>query len=165
MTTLSFRPFLPADAPVLADLMVSSVAELAADDYDEAQMAAWVSITDDVEAFGKHLAGMLTILAIKDDEIAGFVSLKGEDHLDMLYVSADHAGQGVGKALCDVIAMLAGKRGAKTLTVDASDNASDFFVKQGFDPQRRNSVIVGDEWLANTTMHKTLAREPATGNA
>ena len=165
MTTLSFRPFLAADAPLLADLMVSSVAELAADDYDEAQMAAWVSVTDDLDAFSASLAGMLTILAIKEGETVGFVALKGEDRIEMLYVSADHAGLGIGKALCDVIAMLAGKRGAKTLVVDATDNASDFFAKQGFDPQRRNSVIVGDEWLANTTMNKTLASEPATGNA
>ena len=32
-----------------------------------------------------------------------------------------------------------------------------FFQKRGFQPQRRNTVTIGDEWLANTTMEKRLA--------
>ena len=43
------------------------------------------------------------------------------------------------------------------LIVDASDSARGFFEKRGYVAQQRNTVSVGDEWLANTTMHKQLA--------
>ena len=46
--------------------------------------------------------------------------------------------------------------GTIQLTVDASDNALDFFKKRGYVAQQRNTVTVQGEWLANTTMQKTL---------
>ena len=42
------------------------------------------------------------------------------------------------------------------LSVAASDTANRFFLRRGYQPQRRNSRMVGDEWLANTTMTKKL---------
>jgi putative acetyltransferase len=42
------------------------------------------------------------------------------------------------------------------LTVDASDSARGFFQKRGFSAQSRNTVSLGGEWLANTTMKKPL---------
>jgi len=86
----------------------------------------------------------------------GFASLKGADHIDMLYVHPSVAGQGVASMLCDALEKLAGSRGAKKLTVDASDNASEFFRKRGYVATQRNTVTVQGEWLANTTMQKTL---------
>ena len=60
--------------------------------------------------------------------------------------------------LCDALEKLAGGRGAKSLTVDASDNAAEFFSKRGYVAKQRNTVTVNGEWLANTTMQKTLDR-------
>ena len=48
-------------------------------------------------------------------------------------------------------------RGTERLTVDASDSARGFFEKRGYVAQQRNTVSVGDEWLANTTLQKQLA--------
>jgi putative acetyltransferase len=59
--------------------------------------------------------------------------------------------------LCDALEKLAAARGSKELTVDASDSARGFFEKRGFSAQSRNTVSLGGEWLANTTMKKTLA--------
>jgi putative acetyltransferase len=75
----------------------------------------------------------------------------------MLYVHPSVAGQGVGAMLCDALEKLAGGRGAKNLTVDASDNAAEFFKKRGYVAMQRNTVTVNGEWLANTTMQKALA--------
>jgi putative acetyltransferase len=75
----------------------------------------------------------------------------------MLFVHPVAAGQGVGAMLYDALEKLAGARQAKRLTVNASDTAEDFFRRRGFQAQRRNSVPVGDEWLANTSMEKRLA--------
>jgi putative acetyltransferase len=156
LTTPALRPLLPADVPVLAAIFAAAVEQLTGDDYSEAQQEAWAAVADDEEAFGKKLAGELTLIATLENAPVGFASLKGKDHIDMLYVHPGAAGQGVASALCDALEKLAAGRGAKSLTVDASDNAEPFFKKRGYVAKQRNSVTVNGEWLANTTMQKTL---------
>jgi len=161
MSAVSLRPYLPADARRCAEIFRSSINELAADDYDEEQREAWASRADDEQAFGARLTGALTLLAMIDGAVAGFASLKGVDHVDMLFVDPEFARQGAGGALIEALTKLAQARGAKRLTVDASDSARPLFDRQGFSAERRNLVRVGDEWLANTTMTKTLGAESA----
>jgi putative acetyltransferase len=152
----ALRPFLAADVPVLAAIFVAAIEELTGDDYSKAQQEAWASAADDEEAFGKQLADELTLIATLQNSPVGFASLKGKDHIDMLYVHPGAAGQGAASALCDALEKLAGARGATSLTVDASDNAQGFFAKRGYVARQRNSVTVNGEWLANTTMQKNL---------
>jgi putative acetyltransferase len=157
---LAMRPFLAADAPLLAEIFRASIEELTGDDYSEAQQQAWASIADDEEAFAEHLRNALTLLGTMDGSPVGFASLDGPERLDMLYIHPAAAGQGVGSMLIDALEKLAAARGAGKLTADVSDSALAFFRKRGFVAQQRNSVPVGGEWLANTTMEKRLA---ATG--
>ena len=151
------RPFLPADAPVLARLFRASVEELTAGDYSDDQRAAWISAADDAAAIAARLTAGLTLVALADGKTAGFASLKDNLLFDMLYVRPDLARRGVGSALADAIEKLAGARGAKRLTVEAPDSARDFFVARGYVPQSRNTILLGGEWLGNTTMTKELA--------
>jgi putative acetyltransferase len=153
----ALRPFLPADIPILAAIFAAAIEELTGDDYSEAQQEAWAAAADDEDAFGKKLASELTLIATVQNAPVGFASLKGKEHIDMLYVHPSVAGQGVATMLCEALEKLAGSRGAKSLTVDASDNSQEFFRKRGYAPRQRNSVTINGEWLANTTMQKTLA--------
>jgi putative acetyltransferase len=159
----ALRPFLAEDTPVLAAIFAASVEELTGDDYNEAQQEAWASAADDEEKFGGRLASELTLVATLQNSPVGFASLKGADHIDMLYVHPGAAGQGVGSMLTDALEKLAGGRGAKALTVDASDNAQEFFTRRGYVAKQRNTVTVNGEWLANTTMQKTLANSASPG--
>ncbi|QFU17023.1 GNAT family N-acetyltransferase [Microvirga thermotolerans] len=152
----ALRPFLPGDLPRLVDIYQASVMELAEEDYSEAQREAWAAIADD-ESFGTRLAEGLTLLATMEGLPVGFASLKDNERVDFLYVHPATAGQGVASMLYDAVEKLARARGAKRLTVDASDTARPFFERRGFMPQRRNTVSLGDEWLATTTMEKRLA--------
>ena len=137
----ALRPFLPADTPLLAAIFAAAIAELTGDDYSEVQQEAWAATAEDEEAFGKRLASQLTLIATLQNSPVGFASLKGADHIDMLYVHPGAAGQGVGAMLCDALEKLAGARGAKSLTVDASDTALEFFQKRGYVAKQRNTVI------------------------
>jgi putative acetyltransferase len=159
----ALRPFLAADTPILAAIFVAAIEELTGEDYNEAQQEAWASAVDDEEQFGKRLASELTLIATLQNSPVGFASLKGADHIDMLYVHPSAAGQGVASMLCEALEKLAGGRGAKTLTVDASDNAEGFFLKRSYVGLQRNTVTLNGEWLANTTMQKTLAGAPSPG--
>ena len=148
---------------MLAAIFAASIEELTGDDYSEAQQQAWASAADDEEQFGKRLASELTLIATLQNSPVGFASLRGADHIDMLYVHPSAAGQGVASMLCEALEKLAGGRGAKSLTADASDNAAEFFAKRGYVAKQRNTVTVNGEWLANTTMQKTLASGTSPG--
>ena len=161
----ALRPFLPADTPLLAAIFAAAVQDLTGDDYSEAQQEAWAAAAEDEETFGKKLASELTLIATLQNSPVGFASLKGPDHIEMLYVHPSLAGQGVGAMLCDALEKLAGARGTKNLTVDASDTALDFFRKRGYVAKQRNTVTVNGEWLANTTMEKALAERASPGGS
>ncbi len=158
------RPYLPADARNLAKLFRASVETLAAEDYDVDQRAAWVAVADDETAFAARLNDALTIVALLEGVIAGFAALRDNKTLDMLYVRPDCAGRGVGAALLDALEKLAAGRGAKTISVDAADSARDFFLRQGYVPQSRNTLTLHGQWLGNTHMTKELA-SAATGGS
>jgi len=153
---LAMRPMLPTDVPLLADIFRAAIEELTADDYSEAQQEAWASTADDEEAFGAKLAHELMLVATYGGAAIGFAALADNRRIDMLYVHPAAAGQGAGAMLCDALEKLAAARGSKEITVDASDAARGFFEKRGFSAQSRNTVSLGDEWLANTTMTKPL---------
>lgn len=150
------RPFLPADTPALQDLFAQSIEELTADDYDEDQRLAWASTAADGEQFARRLGAMTTLIVQVDGEYAGFASLKGNDTFEMLYVHPHFAGQGVGNTLADAVERLAQGRGAKEITVEASDTAEPFFEARGYEATQRNMVPRDDLWLPNTTMKKRL---------
>lgn len=152
----ALRPFLASDAPALAAIFREAIEDLTGEDYSVAQQAAWAALADDEQAFGAKLARHLTLVATMAGAPVGFAALKEPDHLEMLYVHPAAAGQGVAKLLSDALEKLARARGAKRLTVDASDTARGFFEKRGFAGQHRNTVMRGDEWLGNTRMEKRL---------
>ena len=148
---------LPEDGAVLAAIFVASIQELAEEDYSESQREAWASAADDDDAFATRLAGDLTLVATIGGVPVGFASLRGADHIQMLYVHPSAARQGVASALCDALERLAAARGAKKFTVDASDTAHDLFRRRGYTDRQRSTITTGDEWLANTRMEKVLA--------
>jgi putative acetyltransferase len=142
----------------LREIFRDSIEELTSDDYTETQKEAWAAMADDEAEFGKKLAGELTLVATLEGSPVGFAALAGKDRIDMLYVHPAATGQGVAAMLIDALEKLAGGRGADKLIVDASDSARGFFEKRGYQAQQRNTITMGEEWLANTTLSKQLAK-------
>ncbi len=156
-TQAALRPMLPADVPVLAAILQAAVEDLAAEDYDEAQRAAWAAVADNEAALGASLRSALTLVATLEGAPVGFVTLRAPDKIDMLYVYPAAARQGIATMLVGAIETLAAGRGAKQLEVDASDTARALFEALGYDPVLRQTVTVGGVWLGNTRMRKVLA--------
>lgn len=159
--TAGLRPFLPADALLLAEIFREAIHVLAEDDYDPAQRDVWAGTADDEEAFAARLAGNLTLVAVVGGSPAGFACLKGADHIDMLFVHPSVAGQGLGAMLLGALEKLAKARGATALTADVSDVATHLFGKLGFEQQRRETIDLDGVWLARTHMRKELAAKAA----
>ena len=113
-------------------------------------------------AFAARLAAGLTLVATLEGLPAGFAMLKGQDEIDLLYVAPGVVRHGVATTLIDALEKLAAARGAKKLTVKASDVARSFFSARGYDAQSRNTVPLGEEWLGHTVMMKSFgAQAPA----
>ena len=159
----ALRPFLPRDGELLAQIFRDSIAELTAEDYSPAQQEAWMASADDEEAFVERLAGQLTLVATIAGEPVGFISVKGADHIDMLYVHPSVTLCGVATLLTDAAEKLTHSRGATHLTVDASDTAEPFFKKRGYVAQCRQTVPCGEEWLGNTRMEKRFEAQAQQG--
>jgi len=159
----ALRPFLPQDGELLAQIFRDSIAELTGDDYSAAQQDAWIAAADDEAAFGRRLAGQLSLVATIAGSPVGFISVKGADHIDMLYVHPTVTLCGVATLLTDAVEKLTHSRGAAHLTVEASDTAQPFFAKRGYIPQRRQTVPCGEEWLGNTFMEKRFETQASQG--
>jgi putative acetyltransferase len=156
---ISMRPYLAADAPLLAEVFRASIEELTGEDYGPGQQRAWASLADDETAFAERLQCSLTLVGLFDSAPVAFISLADASRLDMLYVHPGAAGQGIATMLVDAIEKLAAARGISRLSADVSDNAQEFFRRRGFHPRQRNSIPLGREWLANTTMERVLKEE------
>jgi putative acetyltransferase len=152
-----------ADTMALRDLFAQSIEVLTAEDYTDEQRLAWMATAEDAEAFAEKLESMLTLVVEIDGNQAGFGALRDNSVVEMLYVHPHHAGEGIGTALMDAFERLAAARGTREITLDASETAAPFFAERGYVAMRRNLVPIDGEWLANTTMTKTLAA-PSPGD-
>ncbi len=153
---VSLRPYLPQDTDQISELIRDSIIELASEDYSGDQCEAWAARFADCEGLTKKLTTSVTLLAEHDKEIAGLITLKDNQLIDLLFVSPHFAGRGVATFLCKAIELLAAGRKSSKLLVDASDTALPLFTKLGFMPERRNTIAMNGQWLANTTMQKQL---------
>ena len=61
MSAIALRPFLPADAPRCLEIFHASIEEIASEDYDVDQRAAWRSRASDPAEFASRLAQALTL--------------------------------------------------------------------------------------------------------
>ena len=156
---LGLRPYLPDDAPLLAEIFRASVEELTGDDYDPAQQSAWAAVADDEAAFAEKLAGALTLVATTQGEAVGFASLAGAEKIDMLYV---HPGRDPTRRR-GAARRCAGEARRRARGEAAHGgcerHALGFFEHRGFVPMQRNTVRCNGEWFANTTVEKKLTQE------
>jgi len=160
--TPALRPYLPKDVPFLLRMTRGSITQLAQDEYSPGQIEAWVESFSDAAAFAARLAAGLTLVATIDGFPAGYAMLKGKDEIDLLYVAPGLVRRGVASALIEALEKLAAARGATQLSAKASDVARPFFSARGYEPQSRNTVPLGDEWLGYTVMMKSFGAQPSS---
>jgi putative acetyltransferase len=157
------RPALPADYADLAILFQASIEELAMEAYTDEQRALWAAKAEDQAAWAKHLSGCLVLVAEEDGEPVGFAAMRDNAIVENVHVHPDMAFMGVGRTLMDALERLAEARGARKLSVAATDNALPFFERLGFVAVRRATLSVGEEWIASMVMDKALAAAPLDG--
>ncbi len=154
---VSLRPFRPDDAPVLLTLFRDTIRRVNCRDYAPAQIAAWASDDIDPDQWASRFAGRFVVVAEDQGRPAGFAELEANGHLDRVYVSADHQGQGVGRALVAAVVAEARRLGLVRLFVEASITARPFFEAQGFAMLAPQVVVCRGVELVNYRMERLLA--------
>ncbi len=156
MTAVSIRPYTPDDLDLLIALFNGAVRRVASRDYSPAQIAAWAPETPDRAAWAARLAGRPSLVAEIDGVVAGFSDLEPDGHIDMLFVSADHQGQGVAGALMDHIEAMAREHGLTRLFTESSITARPVFERRGFRVEAAQDVALRGQSFRNYRMAKAL---------
>lgn len=156
MTDLSIRPYRADDLDALIELFTSSVREVASRDYNPAQIEAWAPVAVNRQHWATRLGNRPTYVAEAESEIVGFSDLEPDGHIDMLFVHADHQGQGVARTLLDHIHVRAAKQGITRLFTEASITARPFFERNGFEVIEAQDVELRGQTFRNYRMAKSL---------
>lgn len=153
---LSIRPYQPADAPALSALYERAVRQLGARDYTGPQIEAWASLAPSAEALDDRMRDGRTRLVALTDDIAGFVDVEPDGHIDLLYVAPAAAGSGVARTLLETAEALAPLSGATRLYAEASETARPVFERLGFAVVARRDFEVAGVPIHNWAVEKAL---------
>jgi predicted N-acetyltransferase YhbS len=130
MTSVQIRPAIPSDQAALEALQLRASLSNAGD------VGALLANLDAVSLPLEQITDGQVLVAESDGSIAGFAALlrrtDGEMELDGLFVEPSRQRQGIGKALVELCAEVARRRGASILHVVGNPHAEAFYLRIGF---------------------------------
>lgn len=150
----TLRPYTPADAPALARLFRDTIRRVNIRDYSAEQVRAWAPDDLDAERWATRFAGRFVVVAEADGKPVGFAEMEVDGHIDRFYVSADHQGVGVGRALMAAVLAEAERRGLPRAFAEVSVTARPFFERSGFVVLAEQTVHVRGVNLTNFRMER-----------
>ncbi|GAA0869573.1 GNAT family N-acetyltransferase [Brevundimonas basaltis] len=154
---LSIRPWRPSDSGALSALYEASVRRLGARDYTPAQIEAWASLTPSPEALTARMQdGRSRLVAESNADVAGFIDIEPDGHIDLLYVAPSATGQGVARTLLETAEALAPVSGAARLYAEASETARPVFERLGFSVVARRDFEVAGVPIHNWAVEKPI---------
>jgi putative acetyltransferase len=150
----------PSDLPEMKRLFADTITNVCQADYDAAQIAAWVSSTENAERWQAIVTTQVVLIAELEAELertmVGFASLADGHYLDLLYIHHAHQRKGIANTLYAAIEKEARRAGSVTLISDVSITARPFFEKVGFHALSEQCVRRHGVELINFRMTKAL---------
>lgn len=144
------------DIPKLISLAQQTINSTCAKDYSTKQTKAWASRLNRPNRFEIAIEKQHFVVALINNEIVGFGSIKNGNYLDFLYVSTNHLRKGIAQDLYTNLLLKSRDLGQKTIKSDVSLTAAPFFIKQGFVILKKQENQIGDEILLNYKMELNL---------
>jgi putative acetyltransferase len=154
---VSLRSYRPDDGPALLALCRDTIRRVNARDYDPRQIRAWASDEIDTAAWAARFHGRFVVVAEGARGPVGFAELESTGHVDRVYVSADHQGEGIGRAMIAAVVAEARRLGLGRLFVEASITARPFFEGQDFTLLASQVVTLRGVEFVNYRMERVLA--------
>jgi putative acetyltransferase len=145
-----------SQAREITDLFYQAVHNIDSCIYTNKQKEAWATTPIEYDQWKSRLDAKKPYLLMINNEVAGFIELEIEGHIDCAYVRPKYQRMGVATALIKHVIYLAKVLGLRKLTVEASTVAKPVFKKLGFIVENKNEVIRYNTVLINYSMSKIL---------
>ncbi|MDG3086219.1 GNAT family N-acetyltransferase [Vibrio hannami] len=153
---MEIQRYTPDRAVEIADLFHQSVHAIDSSFYTSEQKEVWAPTPPDYAFWEQRLLDKKPILAIIDNQVAGFIELDRDGHIDCAYTHPNYQGQGVASTLYQYVLKIARSRRLSRLYVEASLIAMPFFEKRGFVVVKKNELHRQGLTLINFDMELLL---------
>lgn len=151
-----FKQATISDLNEMQQLYIETIQIVCKNDYDSAQIKAWISGVKNTERWIEVIEKQFVLLAIIENKIVGFGTLKDGNYIDFFYIHKDFQRQGIADKILNELEMEAKKHNSTILTSDISITAKPFFEKKGFVVKaKQKNIRLGVE-LINFKMEKEL---------
>lgn len=153
---MTFKNATISDLKEMQELYIETIKHVCKNDYNSAQIDVWISGVKNTERWVVVINTQFVLLAIIEDQIVGFGTLKDGNYIDFFYIHKEFQRQGIADRLLTELQLEAKKQHSKVITSDVSITARPFFEKKGFivKAEQRN-IRFGIE-LINYKMEKNL---------
>ncbi len=158
---LTIRAYRDGDLEQVAALFTAAVHGLAAAHYSERQCHAWAPIPPDLSRWRERLAGLTTLLALREGALAGFISYAADGYIDLLFTHPESARLGVATALYREVESALCRQGCTELYTEASLAGRPGFERWGFSVSEEQQVQFGGQMFLRYEMRKQLAAAAA----
>lgn len=156
-TSLLIRACQHGDHVAIATIFCRAVHEIACKDYTPAQCAAWCDTKPNPAHWEKRCERKQPFVSLVDGEIAGFLELDPDGHIDCAYVNPDFQRRGIMTGLVQHAIEVGTTMDLSRLYVEASIGARCLFERLGFAIVREREVVIGEQTLVNYQMELALA--------
>lgn len=134
-----------ADWESVMDLAWKTFLEFEAPDYSEEGIQSFKDFITDEFLFRMFAEGYYQVLvAEKEGEIVGFISVRNRNHISLLFVRKENHHQKIGTRLIEKLGeYLVTELGEKRMTVDSAPYATDFYHHLGFYDIEKEKTVSG----------------------
>jgi putative acetyltransferase len=153
---MNFRKATLADLKEMQELFVATIKSVCQKEYNEQQIEVWTSGVNNTERWIEVIEKQFVLLALIENKIVGYGTLKDANYIDFFYIHKDFQRQGIADKLLTLLELEAKKRSSKTITSDISITAKPFFEKKGFVVKAKQKNIKSGVELINYKMEKNL---------
>jgi len=153
---MNFRIATISDLQEMKQLYIETIQSVCKNDYNPAQIEAWISGVKNTDRWTEVIESQFVLLAIIQNQIVGFGTLKDGNYIDFFYIHKDFQRQGIADKILAELELEAKNHNSKIITSDISITAKPFFEKKGFVVKaEQKNIRLGVE-LINYKMEKHL---------
>ncbi|WP_294957606.1 GNAT family N-acetyltransferase [uncultured Flavobacterium sp.] len=151
-----FKKATLSDLTEMQKMYAETIQSVCKSDYTPEQIEAWISGVKNKERWIEVIEKQFVLLAIIENQITGFGTLKDGNYIDFFYIHKDFQRQGIADKILNELEIEAKKHHSKIITSDISITAKPFFEKKGFTAKaEQKNIRLGVE-LINFKMEKEL---------
>ncbi|MCP2026979.1 putative acetyltransferase [Flavobacterium sp. HSC-32F16] len=151
-----FKKATNSDLNEMQQLYIETIQSVCKNDYNPEQIEAWISGVKNTERWLEVIEKQYVLLAVIENKIAGFGTLKDGNYIDFFYIHKDFQRQGIADKLLKALELEAVNQHSKIISSDISITARPFFEKKGFIAKKEQKNIRLCIELINYKMEKEL---------